>query len=115
MPPVNPKQKSANDFTMTLMVDGNRYPFSMSDISARMELELYRQSGLVLTKVIQEVSESPAGFHIAALVFLARISRGDEITFDEVADSMGLASEIEVMVEDELADEVDTPKALDGN
>ena len=100
---------------MTFMVDGVRYPFNLSDITAKHELELYNQSGgLRLIKVIQEVSEAPAGFHIAALVFLSRIAQGDKVTFDEVAEHMGLASEIEVIVDEfegDDATEDDRPEA----
>jgi len=103
---------------MTFMVDGVRYPFNLSDISAKHELELYNQSGgLRLLKVIQEVSEAPAGFHIAALVFLSRIANGDVVTFDEVASHMGLASEIEMLVDEDGddAEEIDRPEAIAAN
>jgi hypothetical protein len=115
MPPREYKAKNAADVSMTFMVDGVRYPFNLADISANMELELYNQSGgLRLLKVINEVTEAPAGFHIAALVFLSRRSQGDQVTFDEVADHMGLASEIEVIVDDDedVEVEVDRPEAI---
>lgn len=98
-----------NDMSMTLKVDGVSYPFRLSDVSASIELELYQQTnGLRLTQVISEIQSAPAGFHIAALVFLARRSAGDQVTFSEVADHMGLASNIEV----ELGtDEDDHPEA----
>jgi len=98
MPPREYKAKNAADVSMTFMVDG-----------------LYNQSGgLRLLKVINEVTEAPAGFHIAALVFLSRRSQGDQVTFDEVADHMGLASEIEVIVDDDedVEVEVDRPEAI---
>lgn len=118
MPPVEPKKSAAADLSMTMIVDGVSYKFALTDISASMELELYQQAGLILTKVVQEVAESPAGFHIAALVFLSRRSRGEQITFAEVADAMGLASEIELVIDsdDEPAvDDDDYPKAHDAS
>lgn len=117
MPPVEVKKNDATDLSMVLVVDGVRYPFSLSDISASMELELYQQAGLILTKVVQEIAESPAGFHVAALVFLSRRSRGDAVTFAEVADAMGLASEIEIVMDgdDDASTDEDYPKALDEN
>lgn len=117
MPPVEPKKVAANDLSMTLVVDGVKYPFGLSNISASMELELYQQSGLILTKVVQEIAEAPAGFHVAALVFLSRRSRGDVVTFQEVADAMGLASEIDLQIDgdDEPAADEDYPKAPDEN
>jgi hypothetical protein len=116
MPPVDPKKSDAVELSMTMVVDGVSYRFNLADISAKMELALYQQSGLILTKVVQEVAESPAGFHIAALVFLARLSRGDDVTFDEVADAMGLASEIELVLDDADADsDEDYPKVSDEN
>lgn len=114
MPPPQPRTAKAADVSMTFLVDGVRYPFNLADISAKHELELYNQSGgLRLLKVIQEVSEAPAGFHIAALVFLSRLSQGDNVTFDDVAEHMGLASEIEIVLdEDDDEPEPDRPEAI---
>jgi len=104
------RPKADDDLTMTIKVDGVGYPFRLSDVTAAIELELYQQSGgLKLTQVITDVQEAPAGFHIAALVFLARRGAGDQVTFDEVASNMGLASDIEV---DLGGDEDDAPEAL---
>jgi hypothetical protein len=98
-----------NDLSMVLKVDGVKYPFHLSDVTAAIELELYQQSGgLKLTQVIADVQEAPAGFHIAALVFLARRGAGDQVTFDEVASTMGLASDIEV----DLGGDDDAPEPL---
>jgi hypothetical protein len=112
MPPhdyTTPKADT-NELSMTLKVDGVAYPFRLSDVTAAIELELYQQSGgLKLTQVITDVQDSPAGFHIAALVFLARRGAGDQVTFDEVASNMGLASNIEVDLD---GAEDDSPEAL---
>jgi len=102
------------EMRFTLKVDGVSYRFDLSNITAAIELDLYRQSGgLKLTQVVQEIMEAPAGFHIAALVFLCRRSEGHDVTFDQVAGSLGLSSEIEIVMDDD-ADE-DAPKAFDGN
>ena len=109
MPPNDySRTNSTNQLGMTITVDGVSYPFRLSDISAAMELELYQQTGgLRLTQVVQDIAEAPAGFHIAALVFLARRSRGDQVTFDEIASHMGLASDIDVVMEDDTNGAVD--------
>lgn len=96
------KTEQSADLSMTIKVDGVAYPFNLSDVTASIELELYQQTGgLRLTQVISEIATAPAGFHVAALVFLARRSRGDQVTFTEVADHMGLASDLEVIMDDE--------------
>jgi hypothetical protein len=112
MPPKDYSQQATGaDVAMTIVVDGVRYPFRLKDISASIELELYNQSGgLRLTKVIEEVVDGAAGFHIAALVFLARRAQGDEVTFSEVAGSMGLTSDIEVIVDGDDQEDGDRPE-----
>ena len=104
MPPNEYRTNDAPELSMTIKVDGVAYPFNLSDVTASIELELYQQTnGLRLTQVISEIATAPAGFHIAALVFLARRSRGDQVTFAEVADHMGLASDLEVVMDDDDA------------
>lgn len=96
------KANESKHMSMTVKVDGVPYRFEMGEISAKIELELYNQSGgLRLTKVLQEVVDGPTGFHVAAIVFLARRAQGDQITFDEVADNMGLASDLEIVMDEQ--------------
>jgi|GEM_PF-4335681 len=111
MPPRDLRRSGATDIVMTITVDGVPYRFDLSNITAKMELDLYQQSGgLRLTKVMEELQDGATGFHIAAMVYLARRSEGDDITFDEVAEHMGIASEVDVHVEGEDDDD-DTPEA----
>ena len=85
-----------------MKVDGVPYVFELSEVSSALEFELFRQtgSGLTLTQIFEAMESGPGSFHLAALVFLARRSRGDEITFDEIAGAMGFGSAIEVEVDD---------------
>jgi len=120
MPPreVRRSQEVANadEIAMTIVVDSVRYRFDLSNITARMELDLYQQSGgLRLLKVMEELSDGATGFHIAAMVYLARRAEGEnDITFDDVAEHMGLASDIEVIDDDEVGSEGsdDAPKVI---
>jgi hypothetical protein len=108
MPPQDYTQHTTESVTMTIKVDGVAYRFDMRDVSAKMELDLYNESGgLRLLKVMEEVQDGPTGFHIAAIIYLARKARGEQVTFDEVASHMGLGSEIEVLVGDET--EIEQP------
>lgn len=116
MPPREVRRTdAAAEITMTIVVDSVSYRFDLSNITAAMELELYQQSGgLRLTKVMEEITDGATGFHIAAMIFLARRSEGDDITFADVANHMGLASDIEVIIdedEDEAA-AVTRPEAI---
>lgn len=81
-------------------VDGVEYPFDPGEVTGTVELELFRQSGMVLSSVIEDVQRAPASFHIAALVFLSRRARGDVVTFDEVADAIRVTSEFELVFPD---------------
>ena len=108
MPPQDySKASDPKQVAMTVKVDGVPYRFELSEITAKLELDLYNQSGgLRLSKVLQEIADGPTGFHIAAIVYLARRARGDQITFDEVAGHMGIGSEIEVVMDDEIDGEL---------
>jgi hypothetical protein len=113
MPPQDFRQNQSADMRMRITVDGVTYPFDLTTVTANIELELWRQAGLKLTQIVAEVAEAPAGFHVAALVFLARRAQGDQITFDDVASHMGLASELNIeVVEDDTPGDDDSPEAL---
>lgn len=90
------QRRSAPNLGAVIKVDGVSYEFEPSEVSGAVELELYRQSGLVLSSVLEDVKRAPASFHIAAMVFLARRARGDEITFDAIASAIRVTSEFEM-------------------
>ena len=111
MPPVPPKSKTAdeNDGAISMKVDGVIYTVRLKELDYHAELALFRQSGLTVGEVMIAMSSGAAApFMIGALVFLARLQRGDDVTFDAVAGAINYGTEIEV-VDTEGAD--DSPKA----
>lgn len=61
-------------------------------------MELWQQSGqgLTLSSIGEALaSGSPALFHVAAVVFLARRARGDQVTFAEVSGAITFGSEVD--------------------
>lgn len=71
---------------MRITVAGVTYLLTIGDLTAEIEIELYKASGLTVPEIVN-ASERGAGapFMFAALVFLARRQAGDRITYDEVA------------------------------
>jgi hypothetical protein len=95
------KQKSdSNAAVMDLTIDGQTYRFDSSEITHRHELALWNQARLTMAEVFIALGqEKPAGFMVAALVFLSRVAEGDKVTFDEVAEAISLTeSDIDVKI-----------------
>jgi hypothetical protein len=96
---MNREQRRAQvDDTIGLKVDGVTYPLRMSDISATIEMELFRVTGLTITDIGTALtSGSPGVMHAAALVWLSRRTHGDTVAFGTVADAISYGSEIEII------------------
>lgn len=99
------EQKNNSGATIALIVDGQHYTLDPTDITAAHELELWRETGLRLSQIVDDVASAPALFHVAAIVFLARRSRGDNVKFADVASAITVGSDINI---DDTTDTADT-------
>lgn len=104
MPTRETRRASKDDGArMTISVDGESYSFDSNEVDYKAELDLFNASKLTMASIFTAMSAgSFAPFMIAAIVFLARRSAGEKaVTFDEIAESIDYASEIDVHVESE--------------
>lgn len=95
--------------SITITVDGVRYPFDLRGSTTVDRLELFRQSQLTIPQVVGAIHSGAIDtFFIAALVFLARRQMGQPAGFMEIADAITWDSDIEIAIDDPAED--DSPK-----
>lgn len=117
MPPRSARRaqkKTGDNIAMTITVDGEPYVFDTSDITSAIDRELYLQSRLTMAGVFSGMdSGNVSPFFIAALVFLARRTAGEKVTYTQVEEAIGFDSEIDVKIHDgdEVADGPEAPAA----
>lgn len=103
-------REAAMNSVIPLLVDGVRYEFRPGDVSGKQTGLLRKQAGMSVQAVMKAASDDPDLDIIAAIMTLARWQAGEDITFDEVADSISYTSTIEIgESEDDQADEDDSP------
>lgn len=110
MPPRSARRaqkKAGAGVGLDITVDGQVYRYDPSDVTWRQELELFNATKLTRTDIFKAfANQSFAPVLVAGLVFLARRSAGDKVSFDEVAEAISYSSEIDVEI---LGDGVDEP------
>jgi hypothetical protein len=117
LPPRSARRAQKKDDTatvVTITVDGEPYLFDSSEITYKVELELFHASRLTMDGVFKALAQDDfAPFLVAALVFLARRSAGDKVTFDQVASSIEYSSEVGFKIgrDDESQTEDSPPEA----
>ena len=67
----------------------------VSALTGRQELRLYQETGLTFPEVMTAVqSGRVAPFLMAAFVFLARVQKGDLVTYDQVSAGINYSTEV---------------------
>ncbi len=103
------KVDKAEDRAKITMVIGDRsYPLYIDEITPRIELDLFKATGLALSEVLYP--ESWTRPLIASVVYLSRRVGGDRVTWDQVADGTPWPSEVGIRF-GETPEDPD-PKAL---
>lgn len=114
MAPRTRTAKQADHLKIT--VDGVPYTFDLMGSSTMDRLELFRQSGLTMSGVVEAFRQRQyETFFVAAFVFLARRQMGQPASFMTIADAITWDSDIEMEdLTEAQADEDDSaPKAPD--
>jgi hypothetical protein len=89
-------RKAALDEGVKITYDGEDFVVKVGDVTAQIARRFRREVGVSFQKVIEELSSDPDIDSIAALVWLARLLRGDDTTLDDVAISYSDLDQIEV-------------------
>lgn len=106
--------KNNDDQSIIITVDAVKYRFDPGQMTSAIERELWTQAGLTEAGILGAFQRREfAPFMIAGLVFLARRSRGDQITYDEIEGSISYNSEIELDFGDSDEDEAPEVSAAD--
>lgn len=99
MPPPQPRKKrgpgSAADpdegLGLVVWVDGLEYRLAIDGLTHRHELALWHETKLTVRDLLTTTHWPP--FMVAAVVYLARLQRGDAVSYDEVAAAITRESE----------------------
>ena len=101
-----PRVKKPDELTVSFKVDGVLYVVRKSDLSPRIEMELPAgKSFAAAINTLREAAGAPVPWALAVLMFLSRRAQGEQVTFDQILDTVSYDMEIE------LADETgDSPE-----
>ena len=103
-PPLNRKhtrkteenRKAALEEGVKISYEGEEYVVKLGDISAQVARRFRRDVGCSVQAAMNELSTDPDIDSVAALVWLARLLRGEDVELDDVAMTYGDLDEIEV-------------------
>lgn len=99
------RKAKSDGFTIAFKIDGVNYIVERDQLTPRIELELFKQSGLTFAEAMGalERSGAPVPFAIACLIFLARRARGEQVTYSEILDGLSYEMDLEIIDETEAA------------
>lgn len=104
------RRADAEDFTMTVKVDGIPYTFRPNEASAVMAGALRREVGMSMNGLLQAAHSDPDIDVLAAIVWLARLQAGDKVGYVEVAEAITYDTDIEP-VEEPAQEDPHSPEA----
>jgi hypothetical protein len=90
------KSTKTDNVVVSVTVNGESYSYDRDETDWRTEAELMQAIGLTPMNLIAKLGQGNyAPFMVAGIVFLARRAQGDPVTFDQIADAIDYAAEIE--------------------
>lgn len=103
--------KDDENTVITITVDAVEYVFDPMNVTSAIERELWVAAGLTQTGILGAFARREfAPFMIAGLVFLARRSRGDRVTYEAIEESITIGSEIDINMDGDDATESEAPE-----
>lgn len=90
------KSTKTDNVVIAVTVDGETYRYDRDETDWRTEAELMQAIGLTPMNLIAKLGQGNyAPFMVAGVVFLARRSQGDPVTFEQIAESISYDAEVE--------------------
>ncbi len=102
--------RTTDPVRLVIVVDGDRCVFTPDALTARQIGECRRQVGRTVRSLLDEIAADADIDTLAAFVWLAKLQRGEQVTYEQVADSIGYNSEFDVETNAD-SDEDDSPEA----
>lgn len=85
--------RDAEPLRLVINVDGDEHTFTPDAVTARQVGECRRQVGRTVKALLDEVSSDADIDTLAAFVWLAKLQRGEAVTYAEVADALGYGTD----------------------
>jgi hypothetical protein len=101
------KRAELEQANVSIRMDGEEFTMRMSDLTARDSAALRQATGMSLRYLLTAVGKDPDLDAVAAVVWMARRQRGDDVTFDEVANEIGYETKFETV--DAPTEDQDSP------
>lgn len=89
-------RKAALEEGVKIAHDGEEYVVKIGDVSAQIARRFRREVGVSFRAVLEELSADPDIDSVAAVVWLARLLRGEDVPLGEVAFGYGDLDDIEL-------------------
>lgn len=89
-------RKSALDEGVKITHDGEEYIVKAGDITSQIARRFRREVGMSFRAVMEELDTDPDIDSVAAIVWLARLIRGEDVALDDVSVGYDDLDEIEV-------------------
>lgn len=89
-------RQASLDEGVKITVGGEEYVVKMGDITSVQARRFRREVGVSFMAVVGELSTSPDIDSVAALIWMSRLLRGDDIALEDVAVSYADLDDIEV-------------------
>jgi hypothetical protein len=92
MPPPTRSKKQNEKDALRFRVDGVEYTVDRSDITPRIERELFTQAGITLSDAGMALTRG-ALFGVAAMMFVARRQQGEQVAYQPIEDGLWRAKQ----------------------
>jgi hypothetical protein len=102
--------QAAADMTMSFEYDGETFTIRPNDVSAKITGQLRRNTGFSMIGLMSAAQQDFDSDVVAALLYLARRQRGENCSYDQIAESITLGTTAESFVDlEQEPDEEEDP------
>lgn len=103
------KRAELEEASVSIRMDGEDYTMRMSELTARDSAALRNATGMSLRFLFSNLGKDPDLDAVAAVVWMARRQRGDDVSFDDVAAAIKYDTKFETIAA--TVEDPDSPEA----
>lgn len=95
------RRQEAEQVKIVVKLDGEAFVLRPAEVTAMQSGMLRRQAGMTLGGLMDAANEDPDLDVVAMLIWLARLQRGDDVSYAEVAEAITFENEFEMGDDDD--------------
>ena len=104
------KKQQMDDATVSLRIDDVVYTVNPYDITGSMERTIFQATGMTVIQITELMDGHPGIYPLGCFMWVAEVAAGKDVPLDDVLDSIGYGSDVEVVTREE-AEAVASPEA----